>query len=614
MKREPLPPMDGTLSSFFEKFELFAAAPHAVAKMRGLILDLASEGKLAEQRSEEGEGELLLTQIRSKHPPSKKGKSKPDEEQAESALHSLTLPSSWALASLGEVSEIVRGVSFPGGVKSAENGEGSIACLRTASVQAEIDWDDLIYIPESYVGRDDQWVQRDDVIISMANSYELVGKVAVVRHVPQRSTFGAFLAAIRPILIEPYFLLYVLRSPRMQAAFRISSSQTTNIANISLGRMRPLPFPLPPLAEQKRIVAKVNELMGLCDRLEEQQRERETRHAALARASLARFTAAPTGDNLDYLFHKSYSISPAELRKAILTLAFRGRLIAQETGCEQDKVILNAGRKPKEKIPKWAKPIEESEKPFQLPPSWTWARLGDVASLKHGYAFESKYFTNEPAPFVLTTPGNFFERGGFRDRESKRKYYTGPVDAEFIFKPGDLIIPMTEQAAGLLGSPAFIPDDGKIYIHNQRLGKLNFSKAVTPEFAFWFFNSDYFRGELARSCTGMKVRHTSPDRVLRALFPVCPLTEQRRIVTKVDQLMALVDQLEAQLTASRETAAKLLDALVAELTTCAPSPASPSIDPTGNGRPAMPASTKAPARTTTSTASGTKTGSSEPTG
>ena len=80
------------------------------------------------------------------------------------------------------------------------------------------------------------------------------------------------------------------------------------------------------------------------------------------------------------------------------------------------------------------------------------------------------------------------------------------------------------------------------------------------------FNSEFFRGELARTCTGMKVRHTSPKRVLKVPFPLPPLAEQRRIVAKVEQLMALVDALETQLAASRATAANLLSALVAELT------------------------------------------------
>jgi hypothetical protein len=85
-------------------------------------------------------------------------------------------------------------------------------------------------------------------------------------------------------------------------------------------------IPLPPLAEQKRIVAKVDELMALCDRLEAQQQEREEQASQLARASLARFADAPTPANLEYLFHSSFIIPPSSLRKSILTLAVQGKL------------------------------------------------------------------------------------------------------------------------------------------------------------------------------------------------------------------------------------------------------------------------------------------------
>ena len=97
-------------------------------------------------------------------------------------------------------------------------------------------------------------------------------------------------------------------------------------------------FPLPPLAEQKRIVAKVDELMALCDRLEAQQQERDTRHAALARASLARFADAPTPANLNFLFHTSYAIAPADLRKTILTLAVQGKLVPQDPNDEPARI------------------------------------------------------------------------------------------------------------------------------------------------------------------------------------------------------------------------------------------------------------------------------------
>ena len=99
-------------------------------------------------------------------------------------------------------------------------------------------------------------------------------------------------------------------------------------------KMEKLEVMVPPLAEQKRIVAKVDELMALCDRLEAQQQERETRHAALARASLARFADAPTPANLNFLFHSSFSIQPSDLRKSILTLAVQGKLVPQDPNDE----------------------------------------------------------------------------------------------------------------------------------------------------------------------------------------------------------------------------------------------------------------------------------------
>src|SRR5205823_6466821 len=104
----------------------------------------------------------------------------------------------------------------------------------------------------------------------------------------------------------------------------------TTVDHLSSGQIENVVVPLPPLAEQKRIVAKVDELMALCDRLEAQQEEREMRHASLARASLSRFAEAPTPANLTFLFHKSYTIPPADLRKSILTLAVQGELVPKD--------------------------------------------------------------------------------------------------------------------------------------------------------------------------------------------------------------------------------------------------------------------------------------------
>ena len=98
-------------------------------------------------------------------------------------------------------------------------------------------------------------------------------------------------------------------------------------------------------------------------------------------------------------------------------------------------------------------------------------QLGNVIHIKHGFAFRSEYFSDSGNHIVLT-PGNFFEKGGFRLREKKDRYYKGSIPEGFILEKADLIIAMTEQGPGLLGSSALIPESGK-YLHNQRLGKID---------------------------------------------------------------------------------------------------------------------------------------------
>lgn len=516
------------LERFFEKFELFAEAPDAVARMREVMLDFAISGRLVASEAE------------------------------------------WPRHLLKSLTTKIGSGATPAGGRNAYCDEG-IPLIRSMNVHfGGFDRTGLVFLNNEQADKlSNVIVQTDDVLLNITGAS--IGRVTTAPNDMAGARVNQHVTIIRPTsALSPKFLTIFLASPSTQRMIDDIQVGATRQA-LTKAMIEQFEIPLPPLAEQKRIVAKVDELMALCDQLEAQQQERQTRHAALVQASLARFAQDPTPAILQFLFHPSYTVSPADLRKTILTLAVQGKLVRQGAKDEPVDVLLDSSGKIEGKHkrkPKWSGPIKEAEKPFKLPPTWVWFRLGDVSTLKHGYAFSSEFFTSEPAPFVLTTPGNFYEKGGFRDRESKRKYYNGPVSPEFIFNPGDLIIPMTEQAAGLLGSPAFIPDDGRTYIHNQRLGRITFNqKVILPEFAFWIFNCLFFRDELARTCTGMKVRHTSPERVLRVPIPVPPLAEQRRIVAKVDELLALVDELENQLVASRTVAQDLLAALVRELTT-----------------------------------------------
>ena len=167
---------------------------------------------------------------------------------------------------------------------------------------------------------------------------------------------------------------------------------------------------------------------------------------------------------------------------------------------------------------------------------WEENELGSLIGIKHGYAFKSQYFTSA-GDYVLLTPGNFHERGGFRDRGNKQKYYTGPVPEDFVLREDSMLVAMTEQARGLLGSAIFVPESGR-FLHNQRLGLIEFKGQIKidAKFLYHFFNATSTRDAIESGAVGTKVLHTSPKKILKIKISLPPLVEQKAIVKKLDAL------------------------------------------------------------------------------
>lgn len=175
---------------------------------------------------------------------------------------------------------------------------------------------------------------------------------------------------------------------------------------------------------------------------------------------------------------------------------------------------------------------------------WGESLLSDLCDIKHGYAFEGEFFAQE-GEYVLLTPGNYFESGGYRDRGEKQKYFTGPIPSDYVLKEGGLLVAMTEQAAGLLGSPLLVPESDR-FLHNQRLGLVvgKPDRAWINDFFFHVFNLKRVRAEIHASASGVKVRHTSPSKIgaVRVAFPKTVIA-QREVASKLDKLAAHSDQL-----------------------------------------------------------------------
>lgn len=181
-----------------------------------------------------------------------------------------------------------------------------------------------------------------------------------------------------------------------------------------------------------------------------------------------------------------------------------------------------------------------------VPNGWEKSDLTHLITIKHGFAFKSEFYSDK-GQYVLLTPGSFYETGGFRDQGSKTKYYIGDIPDGYILSQGDMLLAMTEQAEGLLGSALFVPENNR-YLHNQRLGLVQIlnQEKVCKDFLYLFFNSPSIRKQITEQSTGTKVKHTSPDRLCSVIGLIPPLKEQQKIaeiISSWDQAISATEKL-----------------------------------------------------------------------
>ncbi|UAN20440.1 restriction endonuclease subunit S [Enterobacter sp. JBIWA003] len=197
-----------------------------------------------------------------------------------------------------------------------------------------------------------------------------------------------------------------------------------------------------------------------------------------------------------------------------------------------------------------------------VPKGWEKRDLHGLITIKHGFAFKSEYFSND-GKYVLLTPGSFNESGGFRNQGPKTKFYNGPIPNGYLLSKGDLLLAMTEQAEGLLGSPLFVPEDNK-YLHNQRLGlvEINCPDKICSDFLYLFFNHEDSRKQITEQSTGTKVKHTSPDRLCSVIGLVPSFLEQKKIAQTLSTWDKAISMTENLLTNSQQQKKALMQQLL----------------------------------------------------
>ena len=564
--------------------DLLATAPGGVARLRELILTLAVQGKLVPQDPADEPAGELLQKIRAEKDRLIAAKTL-KREKNEPALTDdelpFELPDSWSWVALGEVIDIVRGITFPADQKTKEAAPGRIACLRTSNVQLAIEWDDLLFVDRSFMGREDQLIQHHDIVMSMANSRELVGKVALIEHIPHaEATFGGFLGVLRPRKIESRYAMAVLRTPYARSLLIDSSSQTTNIANVSLAKLRPLPFPLPPEAEQSRIVTRVEELMRLCDALEAKGRLEAAQHAQLVSTLLGALTASATPEELaenwqrvaqhfDLLLDRPAAIDALE--QTLLQLAVRGLLVPQDPADEPASTLLTRIRTEKDRLiaegqikrDKPLLPITDEEKPFALPVGWEWVRVSDVVEMLNGYAFKSEWFKTTGVRLLR----NLNISHGYVDWSQPAAIDT-PAAGEFqqfALQACDIVLSLDRPIISTGLKYAVIRDSDLPCLLLQRVARLApHVGALSGDFLVLWLQSDFFVGTIDPGRSN-GVPHISTKQVGGLAFALPPLPEQSRIVTRVTALRRLCADLRQRLAEREAVQARLSEALVYEV-------------------------------------------------
>ena len=177
------------------------------------------------------------------------------------------------------------------------------------------------------------------------------------------------------------------------------------------------------------------------------------------------------------------------------------------------------------------------------PKEWKRCKIGDFINIKHGYAFKGDFISTEDNGIVLVPPGNFAISGGFQ--ENKCKYYTGVYPNDYILKPDDIIVTMTDLSkdSDTLGYSAKVPHiSKKIYLHNQRIGLVEFkNNYINKDFLYWFMRTMSYQKTIVSSSSGSVIKHTSPSRICDVDIELPPLETQQKIA-KV--LSAIDDKIE----------------------------------------------------------------------
>ncbi|PLX37830.1 MAG: restriction endonuclease subunit S [Hyphomicrobiales bacterium] len=553
-------------------YEQVADAPDAVPRLRRFVLDLAVRGKLVPQEAgDEPASELLKRIAAEKARLVKVGQIKKPKLLEPIEEPPFPIPPGWTWARLGTIAAYIQRGKSP--KYAPTNGAPVIS-------QKCVQWTGLDLAAAKRVTLDSlekyEAIRflRDGDLLWNSTGTGTIGRIIRLSDPPEKLVCDSHVTVVRCLEADPEYVRTWLRTDHVYGVIEYRAAGSTNQVELTAQMANNQPVPLPPLAEQRRIVAKVEELMALLDRLEAARTARETTRDRLTAASLARLTA-PDADTADFAANARFALAtlPAlttrsdqikPLRQTILNLAVRGKLVEQDptdepASYELEKVVkLKADHNLRN--PKKVATIADEEKWSLTPAGWCWTRWDQITNwITYGFTRPVEH-VETGVPIVT----------GKNVNEGQIIFETASLTPTTLFdalnekdkpQPGDILI----TKDGSIGRTAIVEDRHLPFCINQSVAVMWLRSChFERRYLKLVLDSPQTQDALQQKTAGVAIKHISITDLGKMVFPLPPLAEQHRIVAKVDALMALCDRLEAALITADTARARLLEALLHE--------------------------------------------------
>ena len=490
-------------------------------QLKNAILQQAIQGKLVEQRAEEGTGQELFEVIQDeKKKLIEEGKLKKQKVLPEITEDEIPfeIPETWKWVRLGEIvtKDIKRGKS----PKYANKSNVLVFAQKCNTKKGYIDLTLAKYLDENILSKypEEEFMQDSDIIINSTGKGTL-GRIGLYRSSDNKKSLpivpDSHVTIIRNAPKNNFkYMFYILK--HHQSYLEKLGSGSTNQTELKPKTIIDMVVPLPPLAEQKRIVEKIEEILPLVEKYEKSWTRLEE-------------------------LNKKF---PLDMQKAILGQAIQGKLVEQRAEEGTGQVLFEAIQDEKKKLIEEGKlkkqkalpEIAEDEIPFEIPDTWKWVRLGDLANVTGGYAFKSNEFTEQGVRVIRISD---FNENGFVNSKIVRHSYDDTLQM-FLIEKKNILLCMT---GGTVGKSLFVRELEEPMMTNQRVATIKTCINLSPEYINYNILASVIQKTIVDSKNSTN-DNISMDTIKSFLIPLPPLDEQKRIVEKIEELLPLVEKLK----------------------------------------------------------------------